>query len=185
LSAVRAVRLLLVMLLACAGTSCLVVSLQPAYDPDTIAFEPALAGTWTSDEDHVTITIDRGEWHSYHIAIDDDGKVTRLSGRLTRIGELLLLDVTPLDGTDIAPMQIAVHALFRLEVTPDALTFAPLDYDRFYAMAHEGAGGLGLVLDARKNAVITAPTGEIRRWLSAHAADPGIFGEGTVVKRKN
>jgi hypothetical protein len=184
LSAVRAIRVFVLAMLASASTACLVVSLQPAYDPDTIAFEPALIGVWASEEDNVTVTIDRAEWHSYHLAIDDDGKVTRLSGRLTRVGEMLLLDVAPLDGTDIAPMEIAVHGLYRVDVGPDTLEVGPLDYDRFYSMAKAGEAGLGLVLDARKNAVITASTSELRRWLLAHAADAGLFGERTVLKRK-
>jgi hypothetical protein len=184
LSAVRLTRLVALLSLAAISEACLVVSLQPAYDPETIAFEPALVGTWTSDEDEVIVTIERGEWHSYHIDLEDNGNVTRLSGRLTRIGALPLLDLTPLDGTDIPPLQIPVHGLFRVEAADGTMTFAALDYDHFYAMARAGDKEAGLVLDARKNAVLTASTADLRRWLQAHAEDAGLFSEPVVLKRK-
>ena len=180
----RLTRLVALLALAAIGQACLVVSLQPAYDPDAIAFEPALVGTWTSDEDEVTVVIERGEWHSYHVDLEDGGKLTRLTGRLTRVGALLLIDLAPLDGTDIPPMQIPVHGLYKVEAAGDTLTFASLDYDHFYAMAKTGEKEAGLVLDARKNVVLTASTADLRRWLLAHAGDPGLFAEPVVLKRK-
>ncbi len=180
----RAIRLLLLLALASAGASCLVVSLHPVYDADTLAFEPGLVGTWTSDEDHVAVTFDRGEWHSYHIALDDDGTVTRVSARLTRVGDLQLLDVEPLDGTELPPLQLAVHTLYRIAIDGDTLTLASLDYDCFFALAKQADTGLRLVLDERKNAVITATTGDYRRWLEAHQADAGLFDDPVALKRK-
>ncbi len=183
LAAVRA-RLLVALLAAVSCQGCLVVSLQPVYDADTIAFEPALVGTWTSDEDHVTVTLERGEWHSYHLAFDDSGKITRLSGRLTRIGEVLLLDLTPLDGADIAPLQLPVHAVFRIVLDGDTLNIAGLDYDHFYELARAGHSETALVVDGRKNVVITAPTGDVRHWLQAHLQDAGLFSTPTTLTRK-
>lgn len=161
------------------------VALHPVYDPDSIAFEPALVGAWTSDEDNLTVTFDRAEWHSYHLVLDDSGKITRLSARLTRLADdVLLLDLTPLDGTDVPELTLPVHMILRATVAADALTIAPLNYDRFSAMAKGGSLGLGLTIDGRQNAVITATTPELRAWLAAHANDEGIFTAPTTLKRK-
>ena len=177
-------RLVVALLAAVLCQGCLVVSLQPVYDPDTIAFEPALVGTWTSDEDHVTVTLERGEWHSYHLAYDDSGTVTRLSGRLTRIGDVLLLDLTPLDGADVAPLTLPVHVVFRVVLDNDTLNIAALDYDHFFELARAGHTDAGLVIDSRKNVVITASTGDTRHWLQTHIMDPGLFATPTTLTRK-
>jgi hypothetical protein len=179
---VRVIRLAGLLALALSSAACLVVGLQPVYEPETIAFDPSLLGTWTSEEDGVTLAIERGEWHSYHLAFTDRDKTTRLSARLTRVGDLLLLDVTPLDGTDIEPLQIPVHGIFRITVENDILSVSTLDYDHFLTVASHGE--TGFALDGRKNVVITLATTELRHWLQEHAEDAGVFSAPAVLKRK-
>lgn len=180
--AVRVVRLAVLLALALSSAACLVVGLQPVYEPDTIAFDPSLLGTWMSDEDRVTVAIERGEWHSYHLTITDRDKTTRLSARLTRVGDLLLLDVTPLDGTDIEPLQIPVHGIFRITLETDTLSVSNLDYDHFLAVASRGE--TGFALDERKNVVITLQTADLRHWLHEHAGDAGLFSTPAILKRQ-
>jgi hypothetical protein len=168
--------------LALSSAACLVVALQPAYEPETIAFDPSLLGTWVSDEDAVTVAIERGEWHSYHLSLTERDKTTRLSARLTRAGELLLLDVTPLDGTDIEPLQIPAHGIFRVTLDNDVLSVATLDYDHFLSLASHDEPGF--VLDGRKNVLITFSTAELRRWLEQHASDANVFSTPTDLKRR-
>jgi hypothetical protein len=96
------------------------------------------------------VTFDRGEWHSYHITIVDGSKTDRFSARLTRLGDLQLLDVAPLDGTDIPDLVIPVHIIYKIAVDADTVTFSTLNYDRFYEMATAGKTDAGLVLDARR-----------------------------------
>lgn len=179
--AVRVVRVAVLLALVLPSAACLVVGLQPAYEPETIAFDPSLLGDWASDEDGVSVTIERGEWHSYHLVLSEREKTTRLSARMTRAGELLLLDVTPLDGTDVEPLQLPVHGIFRITLDNDVLSVASLDYDRFLELASRGEPGF--TLDGRKNVVITLQTAELRRWLEQHAADAGVFSTATVLKR--
>ena len=178
----RVVRVAVLLALALSSTACLVVSLQPVYEPETIAFEPSLVGTWASDEEKVTLTIERAEWHSYHLALAEDDKTTRLSARLTRIGDQQLLDITPLDGTDIEPFQLPVHGIFRVTLGDGTLTVANLDYDHFYAIALRGE--MGVAVDGRKNVVLAMPTPDLRRWLQQHADDAGLFSAPSVLKRK-
>jgi hypothetical protein len=180
---VRVVRLAVLLALALSSAACLVVGLQPVYEPETIAFDPTLLGTWASNEDGITLAIERGQWHSYHLAFTDRGTTTRLSARLTRVGELLLLDVTPLDGTDIEPLQLPVHGIYRVTLENDVLSVSNLDYDHFLAIASRGEPGFAI--DGRKNVVITLPTAEFRHWLQEHAEDAGLFSAAAILKRKD
>jgi hypothetical protein len=180
--AVRVVRLAVLLALALSSAACLVVGLQPVYEPETIAFDPSFLGTWASDEDGITLAIERGEWHSYHLAFTERDTTTRLSARLTRVGELLLVDVTPLDGTDIEPLQLPVHGIYRVTLENDVLSVSNLDYDHFFAIASRGEPGFAI--DGRKNVVITLPTAEVRRWLQEHAEDVGLFSAPAILKRK-
>ena len=180
----RLLRLAWLALAATLTQACLVVSLHPVYDPETIAFDAALLGTWASDEETSTVTFDRGEWHSYHITTADGSKTGRFSARLTRVGDLQLLDVEPLDGTDIPDLVIPVHIIYKVAVDADTMSISTLNYDRFYEMAKAGKTDAGLVLDARKNVLLTAPTPDLRQWLQAHAADDGLFDAPATLKRK-
>jgi hypothetical protein len=184
-AAVRVPRLVAVLLLAGLSTSCLVVSLHPVYDPETIAFDPALLGQWVADEDAVSVTFDRAEWHSYHLTLaEGDKPPARLSVRMTRVGETLLLDVTPLDGTDIGPLQLAVHAIYRVSLEGDTLSVWPLNYDSLFDRVRAGTADVPAVIDPRTNVVMTATTAELRRWLAAHLTDEGLFGAPVTMHRK-
>ena len=171
--------------MALLSSACLVVSLQPVYEPETIAFDPALLGTWLASEDGTSIVLERAEWHSYHLTLQDGDKRTRLSARLTRVGDQLLFDITPLDGADVPPLLLSAHAIYRVVLAGDELSLADLNYDRFERLARDPAAGLPMTIDARKNVVITASTADLRRWLAVHAADEGLFDAPTVLRRRN
>ena len=180
----RALRLSVAVLAALLSSACLVVSLQPVYEPETIAFDPALLGTWVAGEDGVSVSFERAEWHSYHLTVQDGDDRTRLSARMTRVGEQLFLDVSPLDGADVAPLLLPVHGLYLLELHGDELSLSDLNYEWLERLARESAPGLSMTIDARKNVVITAGTEELRRWLTAHAADEHLFAAPTTLRRK-
>ena len=174
----------LAVLAALLSSACLVVSLQPVYEPETIAFDPALLGTWIAGDDDTSLSFERAEWHSYHVTIEERDDRTRLSARLTRVGEQLYLDLSPLDGADVAPLLLPVHGLYRLQLQDDELSLADLNYERLERLALDGGAGLPMAIDARKNVVITASTAELRRWLVAHAGDDGLFAAPTTLRRK-
>jgi hypothetical protein len=181
---VRVLRLTLAAVAALLSSACLVVSLQPVYEPETIAFDPALVGTWLAGEDEMTISFARGEWHSYHVTLEQRDDITRLSARLTRVGERLYLDVSPLDGVDVAPMLLPVHGIYRVVVDGETLSLADLNYEQLERLSREGTAGLPIASDARKNVVITASTAELRRWLVTHADEEGLFDAPTILRRK-
>ncbi len=180
----RALRLTFASVAALLSSACLVVSLQPVYEPDTIAFEPALLGTWIAGDDGMTVSFERAEWHSYRVTMEERNDRTRVSARLTRAGEHLYLDVSPLDGADVAALSLPVHGIYRLDLHGDELSLAELNYERLERLARTGPAELPMAVDARKNVVITASTAELRRWLVAHAGDEGQFAAPTTFRRR-
>lgn len=181
--AVRALRFAAGLAAALLSSAC-VVSLQPVYEPETIAFDPALVGSWASVDEDVTLAVERGEWHSYHVTVTKGDERYRLSARLTRVGTGLYLDVTPLDGTDLPALTLPVHGCYRLAMSEEGITLAELNYERLERRARSGTADLSMVVDARSNVVITATTAEIRQWLALHADEEGVFGAPTPFTRR-
>jgi hypothetical protein len=146
--------------------------LQPAYDDQSVVFDEALLGQWENAEDGERAAIERGEWRSYRITYVDRTATRTFQGNLTRIGATTLLDLTEMRGADPGPLLVPVHALIRVTVAGDTLTTARLDYDRFMRARTQKTIGLPpSAVDDRRNAVITAPTSELRRWLLKMPAD--------------
>lgn len=180
----RVLRVFIAAVAAAVSSACLVVSLQPVYEAETIAFDPALLGTWVAGDENLTLTFDRAEWHSYHLTVQARDAHERVSARLTRAGDRLYLDVSPLDGADVAPLALPVHAVYRLGLQGDELSLAELNYEQLEPLARAGTAGLPMSVDARRNIVITASSTELRRWLVAGAADEGLFAVPTILRRK-
>ena len=166
----------------CSG-GCLVVSLQPLYDDQSIAFEEALIGSWENAEDGTRATIERGEWRSYKVTYTDRSSSWSFQGNLTKIGAATFLDLTEMRGTDPGPYLVPVHGIVRVSLTDKTLTGALLDYDRFMrAIVQKSLGKLTAAIDDRRNVAITAPTTELRRWLTQPPAD--AFAAAATFTRK-
>jgi phosphatidylcholine synthase len=165
-SAPRVGVLVLLLLAGTAASGCLVVSLQPAYDAESVVFDEALVGVWDDDGDGYKAIIERGEWRSYKVTFTDRFSTRSFQGNLTKLAGTSCLDVTEMRGTDPGPYLVPVHGIVRLTLAGDTLTAALLDYDWFKrAMTARSLGRLTAAMDDRRNVVVTAPTSELRRWL--------------------
>lgn len=168
---------------ALASSGCLVVTLQPAYDDQSLVFDEALLGQWENAEDGDRATIERGDWRSYKITYADRTATRIFQGNVTKIGAATFLDLTEMRGADPGPYLVPVHAVARIGVKDDTLTAALLNYDWFMrAMARKTLGRLSAAIDDRRNVVVTATTGELRRWLALTPAD--AFGAAATFTRK-
>jgi hypothetical protein len=176
-------RLALATIAAALSSGCLVVSLQPAYDDQSIVFEEALVGRWENAEDRIEVAIERGEWRSYKIVYTDRSTTISFHSNLTRIGDALFLDVTEMRGVDAGPYLIPVHGLYRIELGTDSFKAAALEYGWFNReMTDKKLERLLITIDGRRNVSIGAPTSELRAWL-AHAPDDA-FGVPMTFTRK-
>src|SRR5688500_18093739 len=128
MTSVRAVLLLLGVLCA---QGCLVLSINPAYDGDTMTWEPDLLGNWQDADDNASIQIERGEWKSYKIHYVHPTETGDVTGYLTAIGDARYLDVMPARGEDRGAFLLPVHAVLRVKLEGDRLELTPLSYDWF------------------------------------------------------
>jgi hypothetical protein len=166
---------------AAMASGCLVLDLHPAYDPSSMAFEPALVGSWEDADDDVTVLVERGEWNSYRIHYVHPIEEGNLTGYLTQIGSERLLDVMPVKGEHRGSFLVPVHAALRVRLEGDTLSVWPLSYEYFRGRLEAGSlPGLTLVLDGKENVLVTSPTAALRRWFARQpAASPAIGPEAT------
>ena len=117
----RAARASGLLLLALFSGGCLVLSLQPAYDAESVVFDEALLGQWDDPDAGDLVTIERGEWRSYRIAVTDRSATHTYQANLTRIGSATFLDVTEMRGADPGPFLLPVHGVARIVIRPETL----------------------------------------------------------------
>ena len=177
--------LLLVAALALAP-GCLVLSVNPAYDGDSLGWDPALIGLWQDADDRSSIEIARGDWRSYRVHYVHPIETGDLTGYLTAVGDTHYLDLMPARGEDRGSFLVPVHAVLRVKVEADRLELTPLSYDWFYdrIRGRVGVPGLSAALDQKDNALLVSPTSALREWLRRQPAEGKMFGAEAVFTRK-
>lgn len=179
-------RLLLLIIGLWGASGCLVISVNPAYDDESIGFDPALVGAWQDVEDNASLTIERGEWKSYRVHYVHPIETGDLTGYLTAVDDTRYLDVMPARGEDRGSFVIPVHVVLRVRLEGDELELTPLSYDWFFdrLRAATPIAGLRVALDQKENALIVSPAARLRDWLRVQPATGRMFGAGAVFTRK-
>ena len=179
-------RALALVLVLASAPGCLVLSLHPAYDDETIAWEPALVGSWLASDDKVTMDVGRGEWKSYRIRFVHPSETATVTAYLTVVGDSHYLDVMPARGEDRGSFLVPAHAVLRLHLEDDRLEVTPLSYDWLYdrIRARQPVAGLNVVQDQKENALIVSPTARLRAWLRGLPSTGPMFGAPAVFTRK-
>lgn len=178
-------RLVLLVLAVTFAPGCLVVSLSPVYQDDTIGWDATLLGSWQDADDKSSIEIERGEWKSYRIKYVHPIETGTLTGYLTAIGDDKFLDVMPARGEDRGSFLVPVHAVLRLRLEGDRLELTPLSYDWMNERLRAGTriAGLNVVLDQKENALVVSSTTTLRGWLRKQLKDGPVFGASAVFTR--
>jgi len=180
----RVIVTLLATLALAASSGCLVISLQPAYEDDWLAWDPNLLGTWRDADDNVSIAIDAAEWRSYRVHYEHPSEKGDVSGFLTIIGDDRYLDLMPARGADRGSFVLPVHVILRAELTGDQLVLTPLSYDWFAdrLRAHR-TPPVPTVFDQKQNTLIVAPTAQLRSWFRAQPKESAIWGAAATFTR--
>ncbi len=167
------------------SSGCLVVSLNPLYQDDTIGWDAALLGSWQDVDDKSSLEIERGEWKSYRIKYVHPIETGALTGYLTAIGDDKFLDVMPARGEDRGSFLVPVHTVVRLRLDGDRLELTPLSYDWMNERLRAGTriAGLNVVLDQKENALVVSSTATLRGWLRKQLKDGPVFGASAVFTR--
>lgn len=162
-------------------TGC-VSSVNPYIAEQSAQFEPALLGTWTDSAATERAVITQAGPQRYRVDYtDDNSKTTRFTGRLGRVGGVLLLDLestAPKSPDDSSGAHLAVV----LSTIAPRLSFAVLDPDSLKAFlrAHPRAVAHRPTKD---ELVFTATTDELATFLATYLRRPGVLGEPAVWMR--
>ena len=178
----RVVALLLCAIAGGASSGCLVLSLQPAYDAESVAFDESLVGQWINADDQTEAAFERSEWRSYKVVYKDRFAAHVLQANLTRVGDTEYLDLTEQRGSDPGLYLVPLHGIVRIELHGDTLVASLLDYGWFSReLERKASGRLPTAFDDRRNVVIVSTTSELRRWLSRPPVD--AFAASMTFKR--
>jgi hypothetical protein len=169
-----------------AASGCLVLSLAPLYDAESIGWDARLVGSWVDEDDHASMEIGRAEWQSYRVHYVHPIETGDLTGYLTEVAETRYLDLMPGRGADRGAFLIPVHVVLRVRLEDERLELTPLSYDWFaeHVRRRQPIAGLAVSLDQKDNALIVSPTAAMRAWLRAQPASGEMFGAPTVFVRK-
>ena len=160
-------------------SGCLVLSLHPAYDDESLAWDAGLIGTWRDAEDNALVRIEAAEWRSYRVHYEHPIEKGDLTGFLTILGDAHYLDVMPARGEDRGSLLIPVHALLRVDLAGDSLELTALSYDWFADRLRAGQSTIGkiaAVFDQKQNALIVSPTPRVRAWVRGQLKDSAVWG---------
>ena len=162
------------------------LGLHPAYEGESIGWDPALLGAWEDGDDKASMEIEGGEWKSYRIKYAYTIERGTLTGYLTSIGDDRFLDVMPARGEDRGSFLIPVHAVLRVRLDGDRLELTPLSYDWMNQRLRAGTRipRLSVVLDQKENALIVSPTAALREWLRVQPKDGTMFGASATFVRR-
>ena len=165
------------------SAGCLVGSLHPVYDDDTIVFEEGLVGTWANKESEITVVIERGEWRSYDIAYTDRFGTTKFTGHLARLGAARFLNIRPEDGLERPAFLVVTNGLLQVDIEPTRVRVREPEYGTVLARLHAGKLGLDAATDLKENVIITGTTQAVRGWLLKALDDEEVWADWKTFTR--
>jgi hypothetical protein len=166
-------------------------SLQPLFTDDEAVAVPEALGSWIAekngdDPDDVRIELRTGKDGDVTMLLRAEGRPASFKVRFGRLGGDLFWDTLPGPTEDesafYAAHRLPAHGFARVRVEEDRLEVAVLDSDWIKDLQRRGRLDLAHeIVDG--DVLLTAPTEELQRFLSAHAGDPEAFEEPTVFHR--
>ncbi len=190
------IRALAALCLTSLWCGCWQKSIYPFYREMDLAFEPALLGTWsdqdqTSKEGSTTWTFSRGEGDSlYRVAVHDSDCDLDFDGRFFKLDNSRYLD---LHSRKRSISEMPTHNLLRVRKTDPALELQVLSpgwvKERLQAhpkeIAHINVIDPDHPNDSEKmETVLTANTDLLQKFLRDHLEAPGFFEDSFELKRK-
>jgi hypothetical protein len=157
--------------------SCLVASLHPVYDDESIVFDEALVGTWTNRESEVSAVLTRGEWKSYHLAYTDRFGTTQFTAHLTTLGPARLLNVRPEDGVERPAFVVASNGFMQVVLEADRLRVREPEYGVLLQRLNNRTLGVEAAMDLKQNILFTAPSAKVRAWLATALKDETLWAD--------
>jgi hypothetical protein len=164
-------------------------SLNPLWDEGHAVSEPALAGTWISDDDNEIITIAESDRNGYRMTYIDDDSASRYEVHAVRLEGRLFLDLYPdgdalekrLKGEVYLPL-IPTHFFLRAVLEGDRLELAALDDEGIANKLERGEIEVPL-LKLEDGVLLTAQTDRIQDLVVRFVDDPDLWSDTELYHR--
>jgi hypothetical protein len=170
-------------LAALLSSGCLVGSLQPLYDDESILFDETLVGTWENRESEITVVVGRGEWKSYELAYTDRFGTTKFTGHLTSVGKERFLNIRPENGVERPAFLVATNGILHVEIASARVRVREPEYGMVLTRLKAQKLGIDAGIDLKQNVVITESTAKLRQWLSAALKDEAFWADWKTFTR--
>ena len=163
-------------------SGCLIQSLHPLYTDKELVFEDKLVGKWSENGDSI-LEFKKAEGKAYQMRVFD-GKDGRYEAHLVKLKDMMFLDVYPDDAT-MEGMQgfygvhlLPVHTFMRVDQIDPNLQLRAMGYEKLVEMLEEDPNLLKHEV-LEDHLVLTAPTGQLQRFIVKYANVEGVFGDVT------
>jgi hypothetical protein len=172
----RPLALSLVMASAVALSGCsTLVFLNPFVEDEQAVMDPALLGTWASQDGKDTYWISQNG-STYNIRMADESDVFEFKARLMVSGDVKLLDMVVANED---PWQLAVHTAVRVWTKGSTLRVAFLQSD----WLRQAAGQFLPAAPAKDRTLVTSAGEAVRTFLTKFGADTRAIDEADVLRR--
>jgi hypothetical protein len=180
-------------LLLCVIIAGCVPSLNPIYTDKDLIFDPALVGTWGSDDAREKWVFEKSGSTSYKLKqTDAEGMTAEFDARLVRLGDYKFLDliVTNIDEKYFRMNGLAVfsmipgHLVLKLHEIGPKLKLSVMNVDWVNEFLMKNPKSLDHVRLADERYAITASTKEFQKFVLQHAAGEGLFGDAHELERR-
>ena len=180
-------------ILACCGSVAMavvlggcVMSIEPVVAGPDATFDARLVGEWEEVGGSDRAVVTRGTGDTYLIDYTD-GETGRFEGRLGRLGDRWILDVSPAprDGEVSEPykeMLIPAHMIFAIDIATDTVRMAGIVGDSLVAALRTGRLRLAHARIGDR-LVLQGTTAELRAALGPLLARPGMVEPPSAFRR--
>jgi hypothetical protein len=169
---------------------CVPISVHPIYNEQTEVVLPELTGKWLELGGTEGINIESDTVAGGYVLtfMEEDSVVSVMEAHLTKIDGRLFMDLSPGDLPQelddfFQEHVIAVHSFYSLDLTDSTLRVNTFDESWLRDYLEESPAEIahGLVDD---RSLFTAPTEQVRQFITSHFDDEGALGEPEDYRRR-
>jgi len=175
-------------------TAC-VLSIEPVVPESETVFDPALLGRWAVEGDKDTAVIRPAGETGYLIEYtDEEGRPGWFEGRLGRLGDHMLLELSPAGPESGASdaykaLMLPASLQFVVAIEGGSIHAAQLEIDSLRAALRRGdqwtphLQNVAHTAGGNDHLVLTGTTNALRVWLREYLERPGVLGDTAVWRR--
>jgi hypothetical protein len=158
----------------CALSGCrTVVTVNPVVTDSTSIADPRMLGTWVSSTDTASAVVTQQAPRQYLVYSLDSDEAVLYHGRLGRLGNHLVLDLTTREG--LHDLMIPGHVMLVLEFGDRRVRLLYPQPDSLKRYLERGDLALPYTEVAKGDIVITATTEQLRTALTGYLDRPGVL----------